>query len=258
MLVDTHAHLDFPQFDDDRDEVVSRAAACEVRSIITVGIDLPSSEAAIGIAAGYEGVYAAVGLHPNESQDAPSDFCEGLGTLSRDPKVVAIGETGLDFYREHASRPAQTAAFEAQLALALELQLPVIVHCREAAAEVLAILTPFAQRGSRGVIHCFSADAVFAGKFVDLGFYISFAGQLTFPNAKGLRDVARAVPIERTLVETDCPFLAPQKYRGKRNEPAYVAETARELAEIKELPFEEVARVTTSNARKLFNLPAVT
>jgi len=255
MLVDTHAHLDFPEFDNSRDQVVSRAADAGVDSIITVGTDVASSKAAIEIATVYEDVYAAVGVHPNDSEKRPPDFIDTLRVLAQSPEVIAIGETGLDFYRNRASRRAQSAAFEAQLALAAELALPVIVHCRDAAADVLSILKPFARKGLSGVLHCFSAKSESARSILELGFYISFAGQLTFPSATELRNTARTVPMERVLVETDCPFLAPQKYRGKRNEPAYVAETAGQLAEVKGLPLEEVARTTTANARALFKLP---
>ena len=252
FLTDTHAHLDFPQFDDDREEVIARALAAGVGIIINVGTDLASSRRAVTLAEAYPQIYAAVGVHPHDAKTLTDEALAELGELARHPKVVAIGEIGLDFYRDLSPRNVQREAFERQLALAQELGKPVIIHDREAHAEVMAILRRWP--GLRGVLHCFSGDLDMAHEAIEMGFYISVAGPVTFKNARRLPEIVRQLPLERLLIETDCPYLAPHPYRGRRNEPAYVRLVAQKVAELKGMSLERVARVTTANARQLFGL----
>ena len=252
FLTDTHAHLDFPQFDGDREEVIARALAAGVGSIINVGADLASSRRAVALAEAHPQIYAAVGVHPHDAKTLTDEVLKELRELAQHPKVIAIGEIGLDFYRDLSPRDEQQRAFERQLALASELGKPVIIHDRQAHAEVLAILRRWP--GLRGVLHCFSGDLDMAHEAIEMGFYISVGGPVTFKNARRLPEIVRQLPLERLLVETDCPYLAPHPYRGKRNEPAYVRLVAQKVAELKGVPLERVARVTTANARQLFGL----
>jgi TatD DNase family protein len=255
MPIDTHAHLEMEAFAGDREEVLARAEAAGLTAIITVGTTLSDAEKAVALAHRHRLVYAAVGIHPHEAAGVDGGICEALRQLARQEKVVAIGEIGLDFFYNHAPREVQLLRFAEQLDLAESLDLPVIVHDREAHAETLAILE--ARQGRlRGVLHCFSGDAAMARRCLALGFYLSVAGPVTFPKALQLREVAREIPRERLLIETDCPYLAPQRYRGKRNEPAYVRETAAALAELRGIPAEEMERVTADNARRLFGIAA--
>jgi len=252
MLIDTHAHLDFPDFDPDRREVIARAQDAGVGAIITVGTDAASNAKAVQIAQDEPTVYAALGIHPNECASATDKDFDELKRLAGQKKVVAIGETGLDFYRQRSAASQQEAAFRRHLALARELDLPVIVHCRDAHAECLKVLSEAAPL--RGVMHCFSGDEAMARRCIELGLYISFAGPVTFPNANRLRAVAKAIAADRLVLETDCPFLAPQPRRGKRNEPAYVRHTAETLAQVHGLSFDDIARVTTLNAGRVFGV----
>jgi len=251
-LVDTHAHLDDPAFND-VEAVIQRAQAAGVGRIITVGTDLPSSRAALRLAEQFPIVYAAVGIHPHVAQGFTEGELEALRTMATHPKVVAIGETGLDFYRNLSPREAQYRAFRAQWQLACELGLPVIIHDRGAHAEVMRELVE-AARGKRlvGVLHCFSGDPAMAQAAVDLGFYISVAGPITYPKAGTLPAVVRTVPLGRLLLETDCPYLPPVPYRGRRNEPAYVTYVAQGVAQVRNLPIAQVAAATTENALRLF------
>ncbi len=256
LLVDTHTHLDFPQFDDDRKRVIERAQAAGVRTIVNVGADLASSQAAVALAEAYPQVYAAVGVHPHDAKTVTRRMLEELGALALHPKVVAIGEIGLDFYRDLSPRDQQRRAFQQQLALASEVGKPVIIHDREAHEEIMATLRRWAKSSHQpaGVLHCFSGDLAMAQEAIELGFYISVAGPVTFDNARRLRDLVRQLPLEKLLVETDCPYLTPHPHRGKRNEPAYVKLVAQAIARLKEMSVEEVARITSDNARALFAL----
>ncbi len=249
-LVDTHTHLDFPQFDGDRQAVLERAAQAGVEWMVDVGADLASSRRAVALAAGEPRLWAAVGVHPHDAATVTPAALAELRALAQNPRVVAIGEIGLDYYRDLSPRPVQRSALEAQLALARELGLPVIVHNRDAHEETLAILRTAAPW--RGVMHCFSGDAAFARAVLDLGLYIGIAGPVTYPKAQTLAEVARLVPLARLLVETDCPYLAPQARRGQRNEPAYVRLIAERVAELRGLTLAALARVTSENARVLF------
>lgn len=253
MLTDTHCHLHLRQFDLDRDEVVARAEANGVTKVIEVGIDLESNKEAIALAARYPQVYAAVGIHPHEAGKATQETWEELWSLALQPAVVAIGETGLDYYRLRSPREKQKEALKKQLALARELKKPVILHDREAHDDLWGIVEKHG-KALAGVFHCFSGDITMAEKCLEMGFYISIAGPVTFKGAHRLRELARALPLERLLMETDSPFLAPHPYRGRRNEPAYVKLVAQEVAEIRGISFAELAQTTTENAALLFGL----
>jgi len=255
-LVDSHCHLDQPQFDVDRAAVIARAVENGVTLILNPGIDAPSSRAAVALARQHECIYAAVGVHPHDAKTLDAAGLEELKTLARFPKVVAIGEIGLDYYRDLSPRDVQRRAFQAQLELAAELGLPVIVHDRDAHTDVLAMLNDWRSRlnGKTGVLHSFSGDVALSEQAVALGFYIGISGPVTYKNADQMREVARAVPIRQLLIETDAPYLTPQPYRGKRNEPANVLFVAQAVAAARGLTLEEVAAQTSANAAALFGL----
>jgi TatD DNase family protein len=253
QLIDTHLHLDEEAFRTDQDAVVARALEAGVGTMLTIGITAATSSAAVELAQTYPSVYAAVAIQPNYvSQAAPGDW-EAVQELVTRPKVVAVGETGLDRYWDYAPFDLQVEFFDKHLDLARRLGLPFIVHCREAEKDVVAQLQRAAEKGPlRGVMHSFSGDAETAMACVELGLFISFAGMLTFKKNDALRAVAAQVPLDRLLVETDAPYLAPTPYRGKRNEPAYVRHTAEVLAGVRKLTLEEIAETTTTNGRRLF------
>ncbi len=253
MMIDSHAHLEMEEFDDDRDAVLGRAAAAGLTAIVTVGTTIPDCEKAVELARLHPSIYAAVGIHPHEVKGIDAGTYDVLRILAQQEKVVAIGEIGLDFFYDLSPREVQLRRFAEQLDLALELDLPVIIHDREAHAETLRILQQ-RKEGLRGVLHCFSGDEQMARECIALGLYLSVAGPVTYRKADQLRAVAREIPAERLLIETDAPYLAPQPWRGKRNEPAYVAETARCLAEIRGMAAGDLERVTEENARRLFGL----
>lgn len=254
MIVDSHAHLDFPDFAPDRDAVIRRAGEAGVSAIINIGIDLRTSRVAVDLAEKYPGVYASVGLHPHEAARGGEEVFRALAELARHPKVVAVGETGLDYHYDRPPKAVQQEAFRRQIALAAEAGLPVIVHAREAWDDVLDILRKEGSGLQGGVMHCFSGDMAVAEECLALGFHISFAGPVTFRNARVAKEVARAVPLERLLVETDCPFLSPHPHRGERNEPARVTLVIAEIARLRGLDFSAVAAATGANARRLFRL----
>jgi TatD DNase family protein len=254
-LVDTHAHLDSGQFDSDRAEVIARALANGVSHLLTVGTDLASSRANAAIARAHGNVYAAAGIHPHDALTADQATLSELKTLIQsEPKIVAVGEIGLDFYRDRAPRDEQRRAFRQQIRLARDVGLPLIIHDRDAHEEVLAILREEHAAEIGGVLHCFSGDLVMARQCMELGFYISFPGTVTYPKNEEGRAVVQGVPVDRMLVETDCPYLSPQAFRGRRNEPAYVRHTAEAIAAIKGLTVADVARITTLNAYTLFGI----
>jgi TatD DNase family protein len=253
MMIDSHAHLEMEEFDDDRDAVLGRAAAAGLTAIVTVGTTIPDCEKAVELACLHPSIYAAVGIHPHEVKGIDAGTYDVLRILAQQEKVVAIGEIGLDFFYDLSPREVQLRRFAEQLDLALELDLPVIIHDREAHTETLRILQQ-RKEGLRGVLHCFSGDEQMARECIALGLYLSVAGPVTYRKADQLRAVARNIPAERLLIETDAPYLAPQPWRGKRNEPAYVAETARCLAEIRGMAAGDLERVTEENARRLFGL----
>lgn len=253
-LFDTHAHLHFPEFADDLGAVLARARAAGVRRMLTIGTDVETSRAAVALAAREPDVWASVGVHPHDADEADATALAEIEELAAEPRVVGIGETGLDFFRNLSPREAQERAFRAQLALARRVGKPVIVHCRDAHEETLAILAEERVGETGGVMHCFSGDTAIARRCLDLGLLISLAGPVTYPKARALPEVARFVPGDRLVVETDCPFLPPQPYRGKRNEPAYLAITAARVAELRGESLQTLAARTSENAAKLFGL----
>jgi TatD DNase family protein len=253
MLTDSHAHLDDERFAPDLAAALDRARAAGVEHIVTVGTGLASCEAAIALARRNPGlVRASVGIHPHDAAGSDEAALARLSELARSPEVVAIGETGLDYHYNRSPRDAQRAVFESHIRIALELNLPVVVHCREAYEDCLTILKGHAGSGLRGALHCFAGDWPTAKALIGMNFFISFAGPLTFSNADPLREVARRVPMDRLLIETDCPYLAPQPVRGRRNEPAFVRYVAEALAAIRGMTADEVAARTAGNATQLF------
>jgi len=255
LLVDSHAHLDAKHFSSDLDAVIERASEHDIGHILTVGCDLESSRASVDLALRYPNIYASVGIHPHDASTANDKTIQELTRMIESvDKVVAVGETGLDFFRDHSPRDQQRASFRRHIQLARETGKPLIIHDREAHDEVIQIMQEEKASEAGGVLHCFSGDLAMARKCVDMGFYISFAGPLTYPKNESLRSVAEALPIDVMLVETDSPYLSPQGWRGKRCEPAYVRTTAEKLAEIKGLTLEDVARITSLNAWRLFGI----
>jgi TatD DNase family protein len=253
-LADSHAHLDLEELLPDQAEVVRRAWEAGVALVVNVATGLGDARQVIETAGTYPGVYAAVGVHPHGAQTITEKDLEALAGLATRPRVVAIGEIGLDFYRLRSPAAAQEVWFRRQLELALTLKKPVIIHTREATEHTLKILREYRGRLQGGIMHCFAGNLKEAENFLDLGLHLSFSGTLTYPKAGPLREVAKESPLARLLVETDCPYLPPQPWRGKRNEPAYVVATARQLAEVKDLSLEEVARATWENTLRVFGL----
>lgn len=251
MLIDTHCHLDFQNFEKDFDEVLARAKSAGVEKFINPGVDLSSSKKAVELAKKFPQVFAAVGFHPSDAEKLSADNLNTLEELASNERVVAIGEIGLDFFKMRNSKKIQIEAFEKQLALAEKIQKPVVIHSRESDDEIFTILDNFK---IRGVFHCFGGDWNFAEKVLDKGFLIGLTGIVTFPNATNVREVAKEIPLEKLLIETDAPFLAPQKFRGQRCEPAHVVEVAKEIAELKNLSVEEVAGQTMKNAEDFFGI----
>ena len=260
-MIDTHCHLDFEAFDDDRDAVVERATTAGVTRIINPAVDLGACDAALRLAAEHEGVYAAIGVHPNSTASFSPEHMAALEDYARRAKVVAIGEIGLDYYWDKSPHDTQKIAFKAQLALAAQLDLPVIIHNRDASDDVMTILEGWAAtlpetlRQRSGVLHSFSGDMAIAERALAAGFYLGFTGPITFKKADETRRIAAAVPLDRLLVETDAPFLTPVPYRGKRNEPAYIPYMVERLASLKLVTPQEMAEATTQNAERLFRLP---
>jgi len=253
--VDTHCHLDMEAYQPDLDAVIASAAQHGVNRIVTIGIDLASSRRAVELANRYPNVYATVGVHPHDALQAGAEALGALADLARHPAVVGYGEIGLDYAKQYAPPDVQRKAFVDQLHLAKELHLPVVIHDREAHEDVRALLRSTGPFPARGVMHCFSGDQDLAREMIDSGFYLSIPGVATFANADVLREVIRAVDLGCLLLETDGPFLAPVPYRGKRNEPKLMLYTAQLIAELKQTSLEEVARATTANAVRLFQLP---
>tara|TARA_B100001750_G_C15472558_1_gene580646 strand:+ start:68 stop:832 length:765 start_codon:yes stop_codon:yes gene_type:complete len=247
-LIDTHSHIYYDKYNDDLDEVINRSLDKGVDKIICVGVDIESSIQSLEIANKYNNVFSTVGYHPHESQKATKGYLKDLEAMCKEPKVVAIGETGLDYYYNHSSPEIQKKRFIEQIELANSLKLPIIIHNRESDDDLYKILEKYTPKG---VIHCFSSNLNFANKIIDLGLLLSFTGIITFKNS-GLSDVISSIPISKLMVETDSPYLTPEPHRGKRNEPSYVLIVAKKIAEIKKIPLEDVINQTTSNALKLF------
>jgi len=254
FAIDTHCHLDMSAYEDDCDLIISRAFAAGVKKIITVGIDLPSSQKAMALAEKNQGIFAAIGMHPHHAGEVSADDYAVLTKLAKHPKVVAYGEIGMDLARDYCPVEVQRSQYHYQVKLAKKLNLPVIIHDRDAHDEVLAILQKEAPFPAGGLIHCFSGDRTLAQEILALGFYISIPGVVTFKGAKELQEVAQCLPIESLVLETDGPFLTPVPRRGKRNEPAYVLYTAQEIARLRDIPLDDLICQTTKNAEKLFGI----
>jgi TatD DNase family protein len=260
LMVDTHCHLNFDSYNEDREAVIERAARLGVSRIIIPAVDMESCEEAMALAEQHEGIFAAIGVHPNSTADFETAMIARLRDWSKGKGVVSIGEIGLDYYWDKSPKAKQFEAFEAQLALAAELELPVIIHNREADEDVMAILeswvttVPATMKARLGVLHSFSAPMAVAERALALGFYLGFTGPITFKKADDLRNVAQYVPLERLLVETDGPFLTPEPYRGKRNSPEYIPYIVDRLAALHSLSSEELAKITTENAVRLFGI----
>ncbi|NJD57145.1 MAG: YchF/TatD family DNA exonuclease [Nitrospirae bacterium] len=249
-FIDTHCHIEMEEFDLDREEVVVRSRAAGIESLITIGADIEGTLKGVDLAERHDGIYCSVGIHPHDAKD----FTEGTYRLLRDltgkAKVVAIGETGLDYHYDHSPRDTQKKVFEQHLALAGETGLPVVIHSREADSDTLQIVRTSGI--TNGVFHCFSGDREMAEQVMAMGFYISLAGPVTFRKATGLHEIARLVPDDYLLIETDAPYLTPEPFRGKRNEPAYLVHTAARIAELRDISLQDIARITTLNAKRLF------
>ncbi len=252
MLIDTHCHLDFAQFDTDREAVIKRAGDAGIGFILNVGSSIEGSRHSIELAKKYERIFASVGIHPHEVGNLSEDGIKNLEEMLKEPKVLAIGEVGLDYFKSEVPKETQKICLRDFIELAKTKNYPLIIHNREADEDILEILKNSLGSKITGVMHCFSGDENFLKNCLNMGLYISFTCNLTFKNAGRLREITKLVPIERLLLETDAPFLAPQVFRGRRNEPSYIRYLAEELAGIKQISFEEVARITTENAIRLF------
>ncbi|OGW19989.1 MAG: radical SAM protein, partial [Nitrospirae bacterium GWA2_46_11] len=250
-MIDTHCHLEMRPFDDDREDVIKRAKE-NLEAVITIGSDFEGSKGAVALAEKYDFVYASVGIHPHDAKDFNDNIFNQIKAWAKNPKVVAIGETGLDYHYDHSPRDVQKEIFIKQLGYAVESGMPAIIHSREAKEDTLKILKE--SRVSKGVLHCFSGDMETAEKAMEMGLYISFAGTITFKKALQIQEIAKVIPDEYLLIETDAPYLAPEPFRGKRNEPAFVKHTAEFIAKLRGVSLEDIDRITTLNAKRLFGI----
>ncbi len=256
-LTDSHAHVDVSDYDSDREAMLERARAAGVETLLAIGNgpEIEKLGAAVPYAEANDWIYAAAGIHPHEARHATQAHYDELERLARNPRLIAWGEIGLDYHYDHSPREVQASVFRDQLSQARALRKPVIIHCREAWPDCLEILEEdWESSGLGGIFHCFAGTADEARRGLDMGFLVSFAGNVTYPKAQNLRDAAREIPLDRLLVETDSPFLAPQSHRGRRNEPAYVAEVAQTLGNVRDLPAARVAEITSANFRRFFGL----
>ena len=252
MLFDTHAHLNDPAFDEDRDALMQTFRDSGVGLVLNAGCSLESSKDCIALAERYDWLYCSVGTHPDTADEVNENVLEAYRQMCKHPKVKAIGEIGLDYYYETIHRDTQMKAFRMQMALAQELDMPVIIHERDAHNDGMTIVKEFPK--VKGVFHCYSGSAEMARQLVNLGWYIGFTGVLTFKNARKAVETAASIPLDRIVLETDCPFMAPVPYRGKRNHPGLLPHMAQKLAEIRGLPVEEIIRITTENAKRLYRI----
>ena len=254
MLIDSHVHLDDKRYDGDRDRLIKSLRDDGLELVINIGADLQTSIASVSLAEKYDQVYAVVGVHPHSAKEVDESTLEILKSFASREKVVAIGEIGLDFHYDNSPRDLQRKWFKKQLELAKQVDLPVVIHSREATQETFEIIKQ-AQDGSlRGVLHCYSDSVEIALEYIKLGFYISLGGPVTFNNARVPKEVAKAVPLDRLLIETDSPYLTPSPNRGKRNEPAYVRFVAAEIAELRDISFDELVKATNRNTKDLFQI----
>ncbi|URM33063.1 TatD family hydrolase [Cytobacillus firmus] len=254
MFFDTHAHLNAEQYSEDLQEVIDRALSEGISNIVVVGFDRPTIEKAMELTEKYDFIYASVGWHPVDAIDMTEEDLVWIEELSSHPKVVALGEMGLDYYWDKSPKDIQKEVFRKQIRLAKKVKLPIVIHNRDATADIVEILKEEGAGEVGGIMHCFSGSPEIAQECVDMNFYISLGGPVTFKNAKKPKEVADVIPLEKLLIETDCPYLTPHPHRGKRNEPSYVKLVAEQIAEIKGLSTEEVAQATTENAKKLFGI----
>lgn len=253
MFIDTHAHLTMPEYSD-LSEVLTRARDAKIEAIINASFDLESSKAAMRLAKDHDFIFAAVGIHPHDANLVDEKMVQEIEKLAKDPKVVAIGETGLDYYRSLQPKEVQIAAFRKFLQLAQKLDKPAIIHCREAQEDTMRVMREENQGKLCGVFHCFAGDEKLVQFAQEMGFLISFTGNITFKKAQRTRELAKLVPLSQLMLETDCPYLAPELFRGQRNEPAFITYVAQALAKVKELTVEELAMETSKNAKQLFKI----
>ncbi|MFH1638881.1 MAG: TatD family hydrolase [Chloroflexota bacterium] len=262
-IIDTHAHLDMHQFDEDRTGVIRRALEAGVITMVNPAVDLKSAEKIIRLSESEPHIFPAAGFHPHEVSNVSEADIKILAGIVKQDGVVAIGETGLDYYRNKSPRETQLHVLKAELELAADTKLPIIIHCREAERDMLALLgnwianSPYPDGVARGVIHCFSGNGNILKQYLEMGFYVSLGGYLTYPTSVRHFDMIKNIPVDRLLLETDCPYLPPQPYRGQRNEPAYLVMTAALLAKVRGTTAGVLARQTTENARRLFHLPEI-
>ncbi|QHS23875.1 TatD family hydrolase [Virgibacillus sp. MSP4-1] len=254
MLFDTHVHLNVEQFEEDREEVMKRAKEAGVEYMVIVGFDRETIPKAIEIAEQNDTIYAAVGWHPVDAIDMTDEDLNWIEELSSHPKVVALGEMGLDYHWDKSPHDVQKEVFRKQISLAKKVDMPIIIHNREATEDIVEILEEENAKEIGGIMHCFNSTPELAQRCLDINFHISLGGIVTFKNAREPKEVAKMVPLDRLLIETDCPFLAPHPYRGKRNEPAYVKLVAEKIAELKALSYDEIATITTKNAKEFFRI----
>lgn len=252
-MIDTHVHLDDPRYDKDREEIIKGLSDWGVKKIINIGADMESTKKSVELADKYENIYAAIGVHPHDAKTMKDKDFDTLRELSKHPKVVAIGEIGLDYYYDHSERAVQKEIFERQILLAKELDMPIVIHSRDAAKDTLDIIKKHID-GLRGEMHCYSYSLEIMREYVKMGFYIALGGVVSFNNARVAKEVAREVPIDYLLLETDSPYLTPHPFRGKRNEPGYVKFVAEKIAEIRNMDIDEIINATTKNAKRLFNI----
>ncbi|QKJ38686.1 MULTISPECIES: TatD family hydrolase [Bacillus] len=254
MLFDTHAHLNAEQYNEDLEQVIERAKSEKVEKIVVVGFDRPTITRAMELIEEYDFMYAAIGWHPVDAIDMTDEDLAWIKELSQHEKVVAIGEMGLDYYWDKSPKDVQKEVFRRQIALAKEVNLPIIIHNRDATEDVVTILKEEGAAEVGGIMHCFTGSLEIAKACMEMNFYISFGGPVTFKNAKKPKEVVKDIPSDRLLIETDCPYLTPAPFRGKRNEPSYVKYIAEQIAELREISFEELAALTTENAKKVFRI----
>ncbi|MDR0127227.1 MULTISPECIES: TatD family hydrolase [Bacillus] len=254
MLFDTHAHLNAEQYNEDLEQVIERAKSEKVENIVVVGFDRPTITRAMELIEEYDFIYAAIGWHPVDAIDMTDEDLAWIKELSQHEKVVAIGEMGLDYYWDKSPKEVQKEVFRRQIALAKEVNLPIIIHNRDATEDVVTILKEEGAADVGGIMHCFTGSLEIAKACMEMNFYISFGGPVTFKNAKKPKEVVKDIPSDRLLIETDCPYLTPAPFRGKRNEPSYVKYIAEQIAELREMSFEELAELTTENAKKVFRI----
>lgn len=254
MLFDTHAHLNADQFKEDIDEVINRAKDTGVSNIVVVGFDEKTIEGAIELAETYDFIYAAVGWHPVDAVDMTNNHLIWLEELAAHPKVVALGEMGLDYYWDKSPKEVQKEVFRKQIQLAKKVKLPIIIHNRDAHEDIVTILEEEDAKEIGGIMHCFASSLEIAEKCLEMNFYISFGGPVTFKNAKRPKEVAKEIPLDRLLIETDCPYLTPHPFRGKRNEPSYVKLVAETIAELKGITYDKLIEATNENAKRIFDI----